>query len=402
MRLRVQWKVFIVALAFIEFSSANALEVSRKSDIQTSEIGRYWNQSGLLKRDYDIDNLTVFANQLTTELIKPSDADDLGIDFELRHEFRILNGNAAGAPSDALDFIPIEKTERYLKLSGVLVANDNFHVVSDFEKINFQTTSQHVDTWIGRKPVSLGSLSFFRIWNQFTRPVSGIFGPTLIYGSDGAGLKVHGGNSNLQLLSLQGSSSEWTANLVEGEVSFQWGEVKLLAGKWWNNWAGGVSFSIPVNDWLLKGESLSWAKDQNSSTLTMAGLGLEGGFKQWSATFEVLYQSFGKTETSQYSVLPETPFSSFRAAIYNFLRVENQLSAFSRAQVGLLINGIDGGTMIQSGFRYSISDESEAAIEYSFPIGPSGAEFSSRSFDFGNGIYLGAGQQLVLTFKTSF
>ena len=401
-RLITQWLICLFGINWVALVNCEAVEFARKSDLQISGMGRYWNQFGLLDKNYSLDNLTVFGNQGTVQFLTPdAEASTPGIELEVRHEFRILAGSSGGAVSTALDYIPIEKPNRFVSLSSLLSSGDNFRAISDFEKVKLQFEYKSVNAWVGRKPVSLGSISFFRVWNQFTRPVSGVFGPVLVYGSDGGGVQYQTSAGSLQALSLLGSSEDWTANLVEGELNLGFGEVKILAGKWWNYSAAGLSLSIPVQEWLLKVESLSWNLDVSADT--MAVLGFEGGLgSQWSFDWEFLFQSFGNTETSQYRLTPQSKFSSLRAMYYHFFRVEDQLSAFWRAQLSALLNGIDGGTMVQSAVRYSISDETELSADYSFPVGQKGGEFSTKTFDFGNGLYVGAGQQLVLTLKTSF
>lgn len=393
--IRIASMIAGVAFGFLAFApSARAWDLRTRFDLQTNGIYRQLSQQGFTQANSVLDGILFFGTQVI--------ASDDHFEFEIRHELRSVFGDTPNYPEGDLARLNIRSPERYMDAERSLIDTNHVETISDIERLRASYTFSSGEVWIGRRPVSLGTLSFFKVWNKFTRPVSGLFGPTIVYGSDGFGASYQSGESlSFKGVSLYGPEKEDDAHLLETTIFSPFAEMRILAGKWWDHTAFGFAFSKTVFDWMLRFESLYLDREGNSET--EVGLGLDGAISaDLSLLVETYYQSNGAVDTANYTVFDPSRFTSLRARYYSIALLNWQLGTLWKAGIGDLLNGVDGGQIAILKLNYSLSDDVEVLGEANLPFASDGAEFSKRTFVFRDGNYLGSGNQFTLGLKATF
>lgn len=381
-------------------SKAHAVDVQAKFDVQANGIYRTLPQQGFSDAGSSTTDGLLFTGAqvlLTQE----------HWEFEIREELRALFGDSTSLPAGDFARISIQSPNRYMNAGRVLVDNQDLLLVSDLERLRASYVFSNGEVWAGRRPVSIGTLSFFKVWNKFTRSVTGLVGPTIIFGSDGLGGSVQLGQVSLREFSLFGSTHEEDVTLLETTWFNDFAEFRFLGGSWWRNTALGFAFSRTIWDWMLRGELLylsSGNGDHNgSNSETQFGLGFDGALNSaFSLLVEAYYQSIGAMDTSEYTVLDPSRFTNFRGRYYGFANVSWQASTLWKFGIADLLNMVDAGQIIILRANHSLSDSVELVGEGYFPVAADGAEFSKRTFVFSDGNFLGSGSQVTLGLKASF
>jgi hypothetical protein len=385
--------VFVFVGAFLGVSSGEAVEIHTKFDLQTNGIYRELSQRGFTDANSVSDGIFFFGSQVTVS------ADPF--ELEIRHEIRSVFGDSPSYPQGDVARLNIRSPERFMHAERTLINTNSVEMISDIERLRASYNFAEGEIWAGRRPISLGTLSFFKVWNKFTRPVAGLFGPTIVYGSDGFGGSYQNGNLSLRGISLYGPTADDDAHLLEAAVSSSFAEVRLLGGRWWDHAAVGLAFSKTVFDWMLRFESLYLSGEGKSET--EIGVGIDGAINsELALLLETYYQSNGATDTTDYALTSPSRFTDLRARYYSIVLLNWQLSTLWKAGIGDLINGVDGGEIAILRLNYSLSDNVEVLSEINLPFASDGAEFSRRTFVFRDGNYLGSGDQFTLGLKATF
>jgi hypothetical protein len=375
------------------FPSAEAFDLRTKFDFQANGIYRELSQQGFTQANSVLDGIFFFG----TQIVASSDQ----FEFEIRHELRSVFGDTPSYPEGDIARLNIRSPERFMHADRTLVSTRRVEAISDIERLRASYNFSEGEVWVGRRPISLGTLTFFKVWNKFTRPVAGLFGPAIIYGSDGFGASYQSGSLSFKGISLYGPTSEDDAHLIETTLFNSFAEMRLLTGRWWNHTAVGFAFSKTVFDWMLRFESL-YLNGEGASEGEV-GLGFDGAINaDLSLLLETYYQSIGAVDTSNYSVFEPSRFTTLRARYYSIVLLNWQLSTLWKMGIGDLLNGVDGGQIAIFKLNYSLSDDIEVLSEVNIPFASDGAEFSKRTFTFRDGNYLGSGNQFTLGLKASF
>ncbi len=383
----------ILGWFLVVLPTAEATELRTKFDLQTNGIYRQLSQQGFTAANSMLDGIFFFGSQITFS------GDHF--EFEVRHELRSVFGDTPSYPEGDLARLDIRSPERFMHADRVLIDTKELQTISDIERLRASYSFAEGEVWGGRRPISLGTLSFFKVWNKFTRPVSGLFGPTIVYGSDGFGASYQSGRLSFRGFSLYGPTSEDDAHLLETTVFSPFAEFRILGGRWWDHSAVGLAFSKTVFEWMLRFESLYL--NRNGPSETEIGLGIDGAINaDLSLLLETYYQSNGAVDTAAYSVLDPSRFTNFRARYYSIALLNWQLGTLWKAGIGDLLNGVDGGQIVIFKLNYSLSNEVEILSEVNLPFASDGAEFSKRTFVFRDGNYLGSGNQFTLGLKATF
>ncbi len=394
--MRSGWKPKILAgLVFVSagLPSAQAYDLRTKFDFQANGIYRDLSQQGFTQANSVLDGIFFFG----TQIVASSDQ----FEFEVRHELRSVFGDTPSYPDGDIARLNIRSPERFMHAERTLVTSKSAEVISDIERLRASYNFSEGELWVGRRPISLGTLSFFKVWNKFTRPVAGLFGPAIVYGSDGFGASYQTGSVSFKAISLYGPTSDDDAHLLETTIFSSFAEMRILTGRWWDRTAVGFAFSKTLFDWMLRFESL-YLKGERASE-TEVGLGLDGAINaELSLLLETYYQSNGALDTSSYSIFDPSRFTNLRARYYSIALLNWQLSTLWKAGIGDLLNGVDGGQIAIFKLNYSLSDDVEVLSEVNIPFASDGAEFSKRTFTFRDGNYLGSGNQFTLGLKAAF
>lgn len=385
--------IFAIGAFLVSIPIAQAVDIRAKFDLQSNGIYRELSQSGFSQADGVLDGILFFGSQV----IVSSDA----VELEVRHELRSVFGDTPSYPEGDIARLNIRSPDRFMRAERTLVRSNGIETISDVERLRASYSFSAGELWVGRRPISLGTLSFFKVWNKFTRPVSGQFGPVIVYGSDGFGASYQDGDWSFRGVSLYGPSQEDDAHLLETTLFSSFAEFRLLGGRWWGHAALGLAFSKTVFDWMLRFESIYL--DSGESSEAEIGLGIDGAINgELSLLLETYFQSNGAMDTSEYTVTDPSRFTSLRARFYSIAVLNWQATTLWRFGIGDLLNGVDGGQIGILKANYSFSDDVEFLAEANLPFASDGAEFSRRTFVFRDGNYLGSGNQFTLGMKATF
>jgi hypothetical protein len=379
-------------------TNAEAVELRSRFDLQANGIYRTLSQQGFSEGTDVADGMLFFGTQLL--------ASEKDFEIEVRHELRSIFGDSPTYPTGDPARLSIRSPDRFIHLDRTFIEGEQVETVSDFERLRASYLFSAGEIWVGRRPVSLGTLSFFKVWNKFTRPVSGLFGPTIIYGSDGAGFSVQSGEFSVRGLGLLGATHEDDSLLAEAIWFSRFAEFRLLGGSWWRNQALGFAFARTAFEWMLRGEMLylNGAGDHGASdSETQIGLGIDGAIDaEFTLLLEGYFQNIGKMDTSQYPIFDPSRFTNLRARYYAFGLLNWQASTIWKFSVGDLVNVVDGGQIFIARLSHSLSDAVEVLAEANVPVAAEGGEFSRRTFVFNDGNFLGTGNQFTAGLKATF
>lgn len=390
---RIGTTVFSALAVASTSASASAVDFQTKFDIQANGVYRSLSQQGFSDAASMGDGLLFLGSQV----IATSDSFEL----EIRQEFRSVFGDTPSYRSGDLARLNIFSPERFIQMERLLVDTNGINLISDIERLRASLVFPEGEVWVGRRPISLGILSFFKVWNKFTQPVLGLFGPTLIYGSDGFGGSIQAGEVSFKGVSLYGPAPEDDSHLLEGAWFNPFAEIKILGGRWWDRTAFGLAFSKTVFDWMLRVEGLYLGGSLRPET--QIGVGIDGAINSnFSLLVESYYQSIGAMDTSAYTISDPSRFTNLRARYYSFALLNWQMNSLWKSGLGDLLNGVDGGQLFILRLNYSMSDTVEVLSEINLPVANDGGEFAKRTFAFKDGSYLGSGSQFSLGLKASF
>jgi len=293
--------------------------------------------------------------------------------FEARPEIRAVASDTAltGWARAAVQAPP-----RPLNLQWNLGSDPRNEAVLSFERLVFNYQSPSTEISIGRKPVGLGVLSVFPVWNKFSRPMITAFGPLTVYGQDRALARYQSGAWAMQAMAIEGNDPEATARFAEGTYYGENLEAHVLAGSVFDHGAAGFAVTGDVAGMSWRLEEISF-----SGRGVQAGLGAERAFNaQWSGLVEFLYLEEGASDKNVYLALPEAKnIRPLNARGYGFARVEYKPWDLWVFQLGYLANFVDSSGLVNGKVVYSLSNESELSLEARHPLGGEGAELSTKT-----------------------
>jgi hypothetical protein len=328
--------------------------------------------------------------------------DDFHLGF--RPEIRVLAGQSESlAPTDPA-YLTVRSPSRFVNIGADLGSQGNYQGYFDFERLDLSFTPGNLEVYVGRRPISLGVLKIFPCWNKFTRPLPGVGGPVIIYGSDGAGISYQKKDVLVKQITILGSTPADQVYLGEATWYASAVELHLLASDWWQNNVLGFAFAFDAAGITFRGELLDIGVNQNvSDSQVQGGFGFERALdEKWSILGESFFQSIGVTDVADYPLEPISRFNPLRAIGYGSLNLAYQASPFWNLSAGILTNFVDLGNIIILKATNSLTDNSELFIEGDIPAAREGAEFASRSFIFSDGSAFGTPLQLQAGLKTSF
>jgi len=284
-------------------------------------------------------------------------------------------------------------------------ANRQAHFLID--RLNMQYTSDQLHIKVGRQPVNLAATLFFTP-NDFFAP----FAAQTFYRSYKPGVDAlradiqFGGLSQLSLISVlaykqtPSGDSGWsnrpdisrTSYLARASTVFQDFEWALLGGVVRKDQVIGGDFQGELFEWLgVRGEGhITFPNVSARKHYTEFSLALE---HRWENTFtlqlEQFYHGSGSTSVTAYNSLPASNSqSSYRARHYTALGASYEFTALLTANATAIRNGVDHSSLLALYATYSLSDESELALNANLPFGkkPAGptirSEFGTLPYSF--------------------
>jgi hypothetical protein len=278
--------------------------------------------------------------------------------MELAPELRFLKTATSQTPSlqSSVDF-----TERKYLNPWKLSSQDNSTSNANFEKLNFSYQGENSELLIGRKPVSLGVLAVFPVWNKFGKPFVTHLGPTRVTSQDQ--INFHGQIDNwaFQIMDIEQTAPFFSSKLAELTWFGSGFEIHTLFADWWAQSALGLAFSGDVFGTTVRIESLHL---QNEGW--QMGSGFERAFTEsLSALIEFLYLENALTPT--------------KYGQYGFARIVDKFSDLTTVEFGLLENFIDHSLFVNPKVSYSASNDVDFSLEARLPTGATTTEFSKEN-----------------------
>lgn len=325
--------------------------------------------------------------------------------FEFRPEFRFLKD--AGTSVSKIDpaFTTLAPSARYFPLEWRLEKGSKTESFLSFEKAKISYQSEKLEAYLGRKPIGLGILRIFPVWNKFSKisPTS-FAAPQIITTQDGAGLRYQLEDKMVQLISIIDKQTQRNAYLGELVFFADTLEVHFLAGKWWDANSLGLAFSKDLGGINLKSETLLIADGENiNGSILQAGAGGEYAFSETlSGILEVFYESNGHADKKDYQPVLKDRFAFLQSKAYGFLQAFWKTTATLNLSQGFLINVYDQSTLILSKAEYSYSESTDFTLALSKPVGSSRSEFSTDTFRFPVNRSFGTPTIISLAIKSYF
>lgn len=333
---------------------------------QVSEINFYptWNKSPAYIGSSETDTYYLFANSRIT-LTRDAWM------FEVQPEVRAVESTQNLAPRTTQ---ALTQTQRLMSLNRELSSKDKREVVLDIERLNLNYRRGSAQLSVGRKPVSLGVLSIFPVWNKFTRPLMTDDGPLRIYSQDQASFRIQRGEWLAQALDIEERNARESGATRVGEVSWYGDglEVHVIGGEWWQSGAFGVAAVKDILGTSVRLEEISFAEDG-----VQAGAGMERAFNEfWSGLIEFMYLESGAGRKADYVTLTPSRFRPLNARSYGFARLEYKPSALWILQLGDLMNLVDSSQLWNAKVIYSAANDLELTGELRLPTGSDDSELS--------------------------
>ena len=390
----------LLGLFFLFAPSVEAWDFDQKSELQPTWLYREVPQMGLSSRSHSVDLLLRANTQLRFS--------EGNLQFEIKPELSGYQGDSSSTADAMTDpyYLSLKSPNRFLNWRRSLSRDKEW--LLDIDKVNLLYGKDDFEFAFGRKPVSLGVLKVFSVWNKFSKPLPMTVGPATIFSSDIISARYQDQETTWIATQIFGSTQADSVSLaqrVQYNSNYEW---HFLLAQWWEHSVMGLAFAKDYWGATWRVETLFIkAKDSLEKDEVQAGLGFEVAINdKLSVLSEHLFQSRAAQKTSDYKFPSSTPFSapfhSMLASSYNYTQLQYKMTSLLSSNLSLLSNWVDGSKYILFKSQYSYSDRMDAFVEVNIPSGSEGSEFARKSIVFANGFYRGAPSQLSLGLKYVF
>jgi hypothetical protein len=396
-------RAFLLAL-LVASTTASAWSWHRQFHVEGIAQHRDLNQSGFLARaeQWEGFGLADFALEGSSE----------NFFVEVKPQLRSVQspGTESSGPGQILPGF----TSRWLHSQRVIKRQADRETQADFDRLNVRWTTQlaggDVELYAGRRPISLGVLRFFPVWNKLTLPLLFQPGPEWINNPDGLGARWQGENRSLRLIDVQGEDPKHDRiSLAEGKASFGKAEVQLLVGEWWRRTTFGLASTLDAWEATFRFEALWYGEDptepkgEASAAQTQWAVGAERALNaKWTAAVEYYQQSLCHSQAQGYGLTTLSRLQVLNGCRYLFPYVDYQLGGFWRVGAGGLLQLADGSTVAVVAANYSWTDNLGAEFKLKQASGPNGSEFGSKRVQDPFGRSLGAQSTADLTLSWTY
>lgn len=325
--------------------------------------------------------------------------------LEVRPELRVLQSPALGAtdPNDVAR-ISVAPPPRFLDLDAEFVRTDHTQVVGTIERLALSWQGENAEVYVGRRPISLGVLKVFPVWNKFTRVLP--FQPSVLQfnASDGAGARIQFGSHSFRVATVAATDGE-ADGVALGEYTFYGPgfDVLALGGRWWGETAAGLAFSADLRGVGVRNEFLAVGLGGANAVQYQDGLGAEYAWNEALSTLvEFLWQSEGEDTREVVAPTPRTRYMPLKSKYYAYANGTLKLGPLWSASLGGCLNAMDGSFFAIGSVARSISDQMDLLVELKAPLGPDQSEFSPTSYYVVDDLALGYPYSVAATLKWAF
>lgn len=387
----------IFALFTFGLSSAFGAEWGARHSIELSPQYRLLHQDGFhdFKEVYD-----VFA--VVNSHFEWSRANTF---VEVKPEVRALmsRGIRQGPPAE----VSAMTSPRFFHARRTLVSrpgHPGHEAYFDFDRINIRQRLTHGEWFLGRRPVSLGVLRYFPVWNKLTMPLVFQPGPEWIQNPD-----VIGGSLQLDpwtwraFASRSGDAGTDDLALLTARYAGEGFEMHALAGTWWLHTAAGLAAAFDILESTLRLEWLWLSHYGDEPSQSQFGLGFERALdEKWTVLVESLYQTEGLQDVSN-SLTPPNRFMTLSGRYYLLPNISYQIHPLWQVRAGILSGfGTHESYVGLSGFEYSYSDNTIVTLKIKWPFGASTGEFGPERIRDPLGRSAGSSSTVILQLQSTF
>jgi len=324
---------------------------------------------------------------------------------ELKPEVRaVASRGAKDDPSVNPNAVSVATSRRVLNTRRSLIQEEDGEAFFDFDRLNIRRTFALGEIFLGRRPLSLGVLRFFPVWNKLTLPLVFQPGPEWIENPDIAGASIQQGRFAYRLFAARGNEPKRDdLALFEARFFGQGFELQTLAGHWWQHSAAGLTAAVDALQSTIRLESLWISRQENEVSQWQVGLGLERALSaHWTLVAEALYQSAGLSDFHNVAG-PPNRFMVLSGKFYALPYLTYQLHPLWLVHAGFLAGLSDETSYVAlAGFEHSLNDNTSLTLKVKWPTGSSTGEFGDHRIATTFGQTLGMASTAVLQMQTTF
>jgi hypothetical protein len=254
----------------------------------------------------------------------------------------------------------------------------------DFDRLNLRYQFEQGEVYAGRRPIGLGVLRFFPVWNKLNMQLSFASGPQWIENPDSVGASWQSGRLALQVFAARTGDEPRTDDLAVavGKYFGESVEAQVLAGSWWRHSAAGLALSKDWHDHTFRLESLGLDAVDGGRPLMQIGLGMETALgERWVVIGEYLHQNLGRSLADGYGLAPLNRFMVLNGRHYALAHGSYQWNTEWRLGGGALVNVLDPSGAVLLDADYAWSDFTSFTLKAHWPFGRRGSEFASERAD---------------------
>lgn len=297
--------------------------------------------------------------------------------FEAKALIRSLQSPSNGEKGD-FSFVQMDPPARLFKLYQKIGKDESQNqTVLDTGTL---WASYNIDHWqftAGRRPVGIGVLKVFPVWNRFYPVIPSISGYMFVNNPDMLNIQWSKNQLSLSAYSIFSQYYDDSVNVIE---MIHYGdnlESHFIAGNWWNQLSIGYAGVIDLPSGIYRLETLMAAEngDRRQGGIQF-GVGWERAISEkMSLLAEYYHSSYGSRKVDDYLLQDPTPFRNLLGTDYFFPQISYKLSDFFAADLGVIMNLIDGSSMLVSNANYSLADNMSLVATIRNPLGGALEEF---------------------------
>lgn len=389
----------VISLVILCFSTPAALAgFSVRNSVEIDPQYRHLNQHG-----YTNDNEIYDVFGLLASHVEYANAPWFA---EVKPEVRFVGSR--GVMDDGPTNVSVRTTSRLFNSRRTLVHNQDAEAYFDFDRVNVKYSFDGGDVYIGRKPLSLGVLRLFPVWNKLTLPLIFQPGPEWIENPDVVGASFADGKLSYRAFASRGNRAVTDdLALVEARYAGDGFELQALGGTWWEHAALGVAGSVDAWESSLRFETLWLGRYRSEKAQGQFGLGFERALSStWTLVAEALYQTAGVAEAPP--LRPNVPlvpnrFMALPGKFYLLPNVAYQIHPLWTLRFGMLASPAAHSSLVAlGGFDHSLTDDTTLTLKVKLPFGPDGSEFGSDRLVDPLGRSLGMSSTALLQVQSTF
>lgn len=382
------------ALCLLVFAPRAQAEWSLRQSVEVTPQYRKFQQEGMtpLKEVWDVFGMGSVHAQWSADKWFA----------EIKPEVRAV------ASRGVLDPVPaglsVQTGRRVLNTRRMLTREGDGEAYFDFDRLNLRYSYEQGDLFAGRKPLSLGVLRFFPVWNKLTLPLVFQPGPEWIENPDLVGATYASGRYSHRLFASRGTHAQADdLVLLETRFSGEGLDVQTLVGSWWQHTAAGVAGAFDVASSTVRFETLWLGRFRQEKAQGQFGLGFERALNEkWTLVAEALYQTSGVTDMRNL-LTPPNRFMVLSGRFYLLPHLSYLVHPLWTLRMGMLANPADHPSYVWlGGFDHSVTDNTTLALKLKLPFGSKRGEFGSERIVDLFGRKLGASATALLQLQSTF